>query len=823
MKELLLFQAGNIQFGLNLPLVKSIQSVNARFAEQAGRSHKLVQVMDGEEFPLYDLPSILRDETSSDDPMSQKVILVEAHEHPIALGVDRVERVVSVNSDHIHPLPLIFNGLPLNCFPLVLKHEDELILLLNPEGIRNCKSEMPDTETNTPKQEAMKPLLEEKETPKPMAQAASNINEIPHDSSQKSKVANGEPTSDVPYSEFTPPDEIEKEQSDLDNYPSETIGIDPDFEEGTTSRFVKEAMIAWEELPKIEPFQPEKSILYGEQEQFGSELSAIDADAEEKTAVANVDQTAAETSKESFQPEESILSDQQEQVGSELSAMNASLEETTPDTEDSDAHDTEEKATVADVDETAAETSPDEDKVKTGAEGGHFETASLDQTTESYKEMPGETQHVEGKDELDVESNSAFEGGKPVAVVALPQIAADQPEEIVSLKEAEAVVETPEPESTDPFRSAKEDKDMPLLPVGEVPYLFAAVSTESEPIPIEPADIVSLKEAEAAVETPEDESNDHLRSAKEDKDMPLLPVGEVPYLFAAVSTESEPIPIEPAEAVSLKEAEGAVETPEPESTDHLRFAEEDTKEPLLPVSEVSSLLAAVSTESEPISIGPDDFILSDSSDTIKSACENQSEKALTPPGLTRELEIDHGKRKSLRQRLVAVGMLALVALLSLSMWLWLMSTHRMPEVANKPIPLFHKIREIREKPEELSQIPQPLNTGERATGTAHTSLKTGAEVFKIETNGFTLTVERPTAKEKNGRPPASAGMIGKNKYSHIVVQDDTLWQIAERYLDDPFRYPELAERSRISNPDRIYPGDVVRIIKKNEQRKEKTL
>jgi len=252
MKELLLFQAGKFQFGLNLPLVKSIHSVNARFAEQAGRSHRLMQVMDGDEFPLYDLPSILKDETSSGDPIGQKVIMVEAHEHPIALGVDRVERVVSVNSDRIHPLPLIFKGLPLSCFPQVLKHEDELILLFNPEEIENLEPEIPDTETYMPKLEAVKSSLEAKENPGPMAQTALDINEILQDSSQKSEVGNEEPASGITYSESTPSDEIKSKQLDLNDHPSETIGVDPDFEEGTTSRFVKEAMIALEELPKIE-------------------------------------------------------------------------------------------------------------------------------------------------------------------------------------------------------------------------------------------------------------------------------------------------------------------------------------------------------------------------------------------------------------------------------------------------------------------------------------------------------------------------------------------------------------------------------------------
>ena len=47
--------------------------------------------------------------------------------------------------------------------------------------------------------------------------------------------------------------------------------------------------------------------------------------------------------------------------------------------------------------------------------------------------------------------------------------------------------------------------------------------------------------------------------------------------------------------------------------------------------------------------------------------------------------------------------------------------------------------------------------------------------------------------------------------THVVVKGDTLWDIAEEYVQDPFRYPELAELSKIKNPDLIYPYDIVRI------------
>jgi len=44
---------------------------------------------------------------------------------------------------------------------------------------------------------------------------------------------------------------------------------------------------------------------------------------------------------------------------------------------------------------------------------------------------------------------------------------------------------------------------------------------------------------------------------------------------------------------------------------------------------------------------------------------------------------------------------------------------------------------------------------------------------------------------------------------HLVVKGDTLWHIAERFTGDPFKYPVLAEASRIANPDLIFPRQTI--------------
>lgn len=127
----------------------------------------------------------------------------------------------------------------------------------------------------------------------------------------------------------------------------------------------------------------------------------------------------------------------------------------------------------------------------------------------------------------------------------------------------------------------------------------------------------------------------------------------------------------------------------------------------------------------------------------------------------------------------------------------------------------------------------PSSPGKTVTGNQPPSVETPLEqavqgnpapekpqatiVLKIETDDFTLLIERPriTAvhQPQNAMPSQRLTSLTQ-EIIHIVVRGDTLWHIAKRYLHNPLRYPELAELSRIRNPHLIYPGDRVRIIPK---------
>ncbi len=121
--------------------------------------------------------------------------------------------------------------------------------------------------------------------------------------------------------------------------------------------------------------------------------------------------------------------------------------------------------------------------------------------------------------------------------------------------------------------------------------------------------------------------------------------------------------------------------------------------------------------------------------------------------------------------------------------------------------------------------------------TTSTHDKGSMRVLQIEAPKYTISIDRPinpamednlekkiiqleTKKIKNEK--ASTAQLFKNEtlssgdrlVQHAVVKGDTLWKIAGKYLNDPYRYPELAKLSDIRNPDLIYPGDIVTFWKK---------
>jgi len=141
MKKMLLFQVGTRPYGIDLPRVKSIQSVKHIVDEGAESCNRISPVIDDKQTSLYDLVSIFEQETAGRDFENEKLIMVEAEGQSMGMVVSRVDQIVSVDTDRIKPLSPIFKGASMSCFPNILKHDDALILLLAPEGIEKVVQE----------------------------------------------------------------------------------------------------------------------------------------------------------------------------------------------------------------------------------------------------------------------------------------------------------------------------------------------------------------------------------------------------------------------------------------------------------------------------------------------------------------------------------------------------------------------------------------------------------------------------------------------------------------------------------------------------------
>ncbi len=134
--------------------------------------------------------------------------------------------------------------------------------------------------------------------------------------------------------------------------------------------------------------------------------------------------------------------------------------------------------------------------------------------------------------------------------------------------------------------------------------------------------------------------------------------------------------------------------------------------------------------------------------------------------------------------------------------------------------------------ENLSASASSLVTHTRDKPTADS-----VRVLQIESPKYTISVDRPIDNTANTKLEkkviqikpkttftqiATASQLFKDKthssgdtlVTHTVIKGDTLWRLAGKYLNNPFRYPELAELSDILNPDLIYPGDRVTFWKK---------
>jgi len=116
-------------------------------------------------------------------------------------------------------------------------------------------------------------------------------------------------------------------------------------------------------------------------------------------------------------------------------------------------------------------------------------------------------------------------------------------------------------------------------------------------------------------------------------------------------------------------------------------------------------------------------------------------------------------------------------------------------------------------PQAGRSTPAPLKTAVAPPPTEPVPARESAsDKIEIKGKNFEMRVER--GHQESGGRPLSMTPGSPDEIVHLVRRGDTLWDIAAKYLGNPFRYPELARNSAIHNPNLINPGDVVRIKKR---------
>lgn len=138
MRQLVLFQTGNIEFALDRNCISHIQPIPDDSTGDTGRVQQQPIEVEGRDLLLIDLAAASIEDGTATCPGQAEMIVVK--ESPLALFADQVKNTLDINGEHMDELPAVFGGTARACFPNVLHLEDQVALVIDPDALADVET-----------------------------------------------------------------------------------------------------------------------------------------------------------------------------------------------------------------------------------------------------------------------------------------------------------------------------------------------------------------------------------------------------------------------------------------------------------------------------------------------------------------------------------------------------------------------------------------------------------------------------------------------------------------------------------------------------------
>lgn len=138
MRQLVLFQTGNIEFALDRDCISHIRPIPGDSTGDVGRVQQQPIEVEGRDLLLIDLAAASNEDGAATCPTEAEMIVVK--ESSLALFADQVKSTLDVKGEHMDELPSVFGGTACACFPKVLHLDDQVALVIDPDALADVET-----------------------------------------------------------------------------------------------------------------------------------------------------------------------------------------------------------------------------------------------------------------------------------------------------------------------------------------------------------------------------------------------------------------------------------------------------------------------------------------------------------------------------------------------------------------------------------------------------------------------------------------------------------------------------------------------------------